>query len=519
MSIARLADSLRSEDRGASAILIAFASVVLMGFAAVAVDAGLAFEDRRQQQSAADVGALAALQFARTGLASSHPDCAGLTGSAFAACRGAEEALAVVDGTLPGRYPDTSATGEPDWDTCTDSNKPGEFTVASAISDCISFTANFQKSRVLLPGTDVDTSFARVIGFDSVFVDAEAEASLDLDQSADVLPFAVGPTGALANQSCLFANSSSVLDIDPCNGPEEGNFGKLDLALYGNASYGTPQICGNSNSSLKIATNIIMGADHLIEVDGATPGTVNDFSNCPVLSIPVDNLFTQTGNSENGIAQGLWGAVTSPAWEGRIRCKDGDTGEGANVSPTSSWPCVAVNNQMPESLDDTPLWHYLRTPVTDVNPAGSCDSVSTRQEMETCLQAWRDYGAHSATSSLFKASLETAPRFGAVPKLDSDPSNGTGDYDVVDFIPTYLETIYLKCNANTCDVVHSPGEAGTSACANPLDPMVNSCGMPSTGNKNMTAMTGFMLRFDMLHPDTQARFPGADGTVVFNLSK
>ena len=75
-----LARSQGDSERGASAILVALAMMALMGFAAIAVDAGLGFGDRRQQQSAADVGALAAIQFARTGLTVTHPDCAGRTG-------------------------------------------------------------------------------------------------------------------------------------------------------------------------------------------------------------------------------------------------------------------------------------------------------------------------------------------------------------------------------------------------------------------------------------------------------
>jgi hypothetical protein len=500
-------------ERGASALLIALTLVVLMGFAAVAVDAGIAFEDRRQQQAGADSGALAALQFART---DAHTDCGGLSGTALAACRGAVEALDVVDGTLPGRY------ALADWAACTDTSKPAEFTQGSSVQgstiDCISYTANFQKARVVLPVTDVETAFARVIGFDSIAVNATAEASLDLNQSADVLPFALGPTGAVANQSCLFANSSSNLNVDPCNGPVQGNFGKLDLALYGNGTYGTPQICGNSMPTLKMATNLIMGSDHPIETAATRAGTVNDFGNCPILTNPVDNLRTQTGNSANGIEDGLWNGISTPSREGRITCKDGDPGEGGLVSATGSWPCVNVNNQIPEVLDHTPLWHYLRAPVTEV-PSNECDGVTNRQQMEVCLQAWRSFGAHSAGASLFTSALEFAPRFGAVPVLNSDPSNGSGDYDVTGFVPTYLETLYLKCDANTCDIVHSPGEGSSGPCPNPLTPADNSCGWYSGGNKGVVALTGFILQLDMLHPDMRETFPGSQGTVIFNLSK
>ena len=75
-------------DSGVTAVLVAMMMFLLMGFAAVAVDSGILFSDRRQQQSAADGGALAAVQFAKTGLPT--VECTGLSGTARAACRGAE---------------------------------------------------------------------------------------------------------------------------------------------------------------------------------------------------------------------------------------------------------------------------------------------------------------------------------------------------------------------------------------------------------------------------------------------
>lgn len=50
----------RGTERGASAVFIAVALLVLMAFAAFAVDGGLAFETRRSSQNAADLSALAA---------------------------------------------------------------------------------------------------------------------------------------------------------------------------------------------------------------------------------------------------------------------------------------------------------------------------------------------------------------------------------------------------------------------------------------------------------------------------
>ncbi|TDI51539.1 MAG: hypothetical protein E2O97_04890, partial [Acidobacteria bacterium] len=122
-------------DSGVTAVLVAMMMFLLMGFAAVAVDSGILFNDRRQQQSAADGGALAAVQFARTTLPTTN--CGALSGIDYAACRGAEEAIDVVEGTLPGRY------ALVDWINCFDADKPVlEYTQSSTLSHCISFTDN-----------------------------------------------------------------------------------------------------------------------------------------------------------------------------------------------------------------------------------------------------------------------------------------------------------------------------------------------------------------------------------------
>ena len=499
-------------DSGATAILVAISMLVLMGFAAVAVDGGILFSDRRQQQSAADVGALAAVQFAKTGLPT--VECIGLGGTALAACRGAEEAIDVVEGTLPGRY---ALVG--DWDSCVDAGKPAEYTIASSLSDCISFTANFQKARVVLPGTDVDTAFAPVIGIDTVRVGAFAEASLDLDQSADVLPFALGPTGAASDQACLFANSTSNLDVTPCNGPVDGNFGKLDVALYGNTTVGTPQICGNTMTTTKMGVNLVVGSDHLIEKNFQTAGSVEDFANCPILSNPVDRLNTQTGNSANGIEDGLFTGISTPALEGRLVCKDGDTSENPDTGKVSS-SCVDVLSAFPETVDDTPLWEFINAgAASQTLPGGVCTgAINTRQDMEACLAGWKAYSPHPTTSSLFTFDLKTSTRFAAVPILETDPGTGTGTYDVIEFRPVYLSTFYLKCNANTCDVVHSPGETSSGPCP-VLTPTDNSCGWYATGNKGVVALTSYILTLDMLNPVIRENFPATEGTVVYNLSK
>jgi len=519
--------SLGDSDRGATAVLVAASLVMLMGFAALAVDSGIAFNDRRQQASAADGGALAALQFAKTTLATTHPDCTGLTGKDKSACRGAEEAIAVIDGTLPGRYDDAA------WGACDDPEDdlpPNDYTQHSFISDCISFTENFQRSRVVLPGTDVETAFGKAIGFNTIRVSAFAEAGLEMNIVGGVLPFAVGPSAGGADQACFAAGDNAVIDIDPCSDGVEGTYGKLDVTLYGNEDYGTPTICTGSNAQ-RMSTNLVTGTDHPMKPNPPEPGdpmkpVINDVANCNIISNEVNQVEVLPGNAQGAIADGLWGSIGNPSLEGRLRCKDGDAGEGyplgTLVSPVGSWPCVDVVNNHPEALDHTPLWHYIdySAPGWAGTPCRS-SLVVDRTSMEACL-SW--YKSPGNKPTLFTEAIATSPRFAGVPRLDQDPGLGNSiKYTIKEFLPVYVETLYLGCNANTCSVVHSPGENSAAspppACPTPLTAPMSSCGWTGNGNKLIEAITGFILTLDMLPDSIAENFPFQPGTVVYNLHR
>ena len=85
------------------ALLVAASLLVIMGFAAVVVDLGAGFSERRQDQSSADVASLAAVQFAR-----------GSSNKQTAADNGAAEAMAVAQASLE------STLTAADWSGCTD---------------------------------------------------------------------------------------------------------------------------------------------------------------------------------------------------------------------------------------------------------------------------------------------------------------------------------------------------------------------------------------------------------------
>lgn len=519
----------RNGERGASAIMVAASLLLLMGLAAIAVDAGIAYSDRRQQSSAADVGSLAALQFAKTTLGTPI-SCTGYSGSDLAACRGAVEALDVIEGTIPGQY--TTA----DWTACTDPEddalgytEHSGSAQNSQISDCISFTPNLQRVRVVMPGTDVDTAFAAAIGFDSVRVGAFAEAGLDLDIIGGVRPFAIGPSGANSDHACFASGDTHNLDAAPCGSGTEGNYGKLDVMLYGNETYPTPTICTGSNAQ-RLATNIVAGSDHPMKPNPALADPiVNETDNCANISNPVNQFEVRTGNSEGAISDGFFdGITTQPDLEGLLLCKgdpSSDTSrEDYPLATYESIYCESIHNSHPEEIDHTPLWEYIRPDAPGTSPSSAAcapGQADDRPGMQNCINWWKANAPHS--DSLFTSDVVTSPRFMAIPILDKDPGNGTSvKYNITEFRPVYLETLYLGCSANSCSIVHSPGE-GTPplpSCPASLTAADYNCGWPATGGStNLEAVSAFVLTLDMLPSDIAEKFPFQDGTIVYNLYK
>lgn len=453
-------------DGGVSAILVAASLIMLMGMAAIVVDLGNAFGERRQAQSAVDFAALAAL----TSAVGPNPENAG-----------AAEALDVVAANLPGR--------SLSWAACTDPARPPEYAVVSSTTDCVSFTENFDQSRVFLPNDDVATTFGRVIGFASVTVVADAEAEQRLQTTADIIPFTV------AGDGCLFSNQAPQT-VPPCDGPSDGNFGYLDIALHGNdePGVGTPATCSQGSTNTRIAINLAKGSDHnMVEYDGGTP--VNDHDTCPNRSENVDELEVRTGSATGGITDGLIDGVS-----GSIN------GQAFTASPGRFIPTpasVATASVRGDVLDDTPLWHFL-----NATGQGLCGTVTTLSEMKTCLGSWSP-----GDGDIFVRGLEDHKRFAAIPVFsiypDDPTSGGSQPYTIDYFAPVYLETIYQGCNANRCTTVFSPGEmGGSAACPNPIAATTINCGHGSGGNNNVEGLTALVLQLGMLHPDTQEFFPG-----------
>jgi Flp pilus assembly protein TadG len=170
--------STRSGERGAIAVFFALALALLLGFVALVVDLGNAWEQRRAAQAGADSAALAAAQ----DIASGSVSWSGVvtrvktfttknfteTESAWAACRDAN-ALA---------YQPDLATG----DTCISADS----------------STNPTKVRVRIPTREIKTFFGGIIGSSILDVQASATATITPGTGPCVI-CVVGPRGKTLN--------------------------------------------------------------------------------------------------------------------------------------------------------------------------------------------------------------------------------------------------------------------------------------------------------------------------------
>lgn len=458
----------RDRQRGAAAVLVASSLLLMMGLAAIVVDVGNAFGERRQAQSGVDFAALAAL----TAATGPNPVNAGV-----------QEAEDVVQANLPGR--------SLDWAACDDPDRPAEYTQFLASRPCVSFTDNFEKARVHLPDDAVATTFGRVLGADSLTVIADAEAEQLVRLSSDIIPFTV------AGDGCLYSNQAPQT-VPPCDGPSDGNFGYLDVALYGNTALGTPSTCEQGSGNLRVAVNLAKGSDHnMVEYPGGSP--TNDHDECENRSENVDELEVKTGSATDGISDGLIHGV-SGAIQGQAF-----TSSPGRLRPTAA--STRTTSVRGETLDDTPLWDFL-------NPAGValCGTVADRSEMKSCLDGW-----NASDGDIFIKGLEDHKRFAAVPVFTIYPADptagGSQAYTIARFVPVYIETIFMDCNAQRCKTIFSPGESGgVDDCPSPLsdEPDTTNCGHGESGNPNdkVEGLAALVLEIEMLHPDSQEFFPG-----------
>jgi hypothetical protein len=451
----------RDSDRGASALLIAMSLFLLLGFAAVAIDLSVGFNERRQDQTAADIGVMA----------------------------GAIETLGtnttirdlILDFTRRNVVADYSNTDwQALWETCQDPERldlnaegfnfqpiaaPAGWVTPTGSLDCISFDGGGYV-RVNLPDLAFDTSFGRLFGVDTLQTQADAIATFGNRGGGGILPFALLSTAAEGEHACL-RDSSGGLAEEPCDGPDAGNFGALESPHYGTQPDGPPQNCTGSPKKDIVTVNIAYGIDHRIipDDDGLVGNEVRDTCGNIDLALTPDTMNTFTGLS-NGVPEGLaTGPVPGNLALPRLQ-------QGTN-------PKLSVHGHL---LDNRPLWDYI-DPILEVGSGANIPAICERDTFDNASQAPQDWDgdlindnpeswqhlsacleafvAGAYTTPLFLETLNESPRFGYVPQFWENSFGSGNEWLHVDkFKATWLQALWWKKSATQIDVFH-PGEGGT----------------------------------------------------------
>jgi len=466
---------MQRRDKGATAVVVAISMLVIMGFAALVVDLGAGFNERAQDQSAADTAALAG---------------AGNPLSGVSGIRDA--ALAYVEDNLDTAYLPGDWHGL--WESCTDPDKGAAFQPvpspwSAANLDCISIDP-IGIVRVRVPNQIISTTFGGVIGGSSLETSAAAEALFGPQGVSGVLPFGLPSSIGDADYVCLSSGPKGNAE-PPCNGADAGNFGTLKGRQFGNPTIPTTTNCNASPPGDTLAMNIAVGLDHWVTLDDDADPANEVRDQC--FNLGVDTLNTDTGFPNNGAEEGL---ATGPV-------------DGGNLTPRLQQGSFAKTNRFGNQLDNTPLWHFLVSPSVeggtyryagdplidadidqpatcagfdgsgydwygtgssspiDWDGDGSIDDNESWQHMQVCLE---DYVNGNYSSIIFTtdgpvqtSGLEDSPRFGYVPQFwEDDFGNGNSWLHVLRFKAVWLQATWWK-KGNTFKVFN-PGEP-CSSCA------------------------------------------------------
>ena len=479
----RLRARSRRDERGLTLVLVALMASVLMMFVAFAVDVGGAFNQRRSAQSAVDAGALGGAQDLPS---YSATDNNGLT-LAGEVMSLAAQAVGVPD----------NAAWQSQWTTC--SGDGGALSHVDPTYNCISYDSSYSQVRAKLPTQTFKTTFARVMGINSINVSAAAIASRAGIGSGAVLPFGLAGSGTLA---CLHSGQGGN-GPPPCTGPTTGNFGSIDILLYGNSALGTTPSCSNGGAGARFSQNIAVGADHeLARLNG--PLKPNDGGalvddDC-VHALP-DDLGGEPGDGGQFDAGMLHGTAFSDGKNARLQRFYAKSG-GGNFDASAT---IESGTAGAVTVDDQGLWSFLNStagtsgsntptscsyvnvfkPVLTSYASGSITQATLKTTMQndlvTCFNQYNTGGSgvgcsttpcagilfdtktNGITSPVPLYDLQLSTRFVYIPVLQSQPQNCPSSNNwcnvVVDFQPAYLQQLYGGCDSggNNCKVDFSPG--------------------------------------------------------------
>jgi hypothetical protein len=324
--------------------------------------------------------------------------------------------------------------------------------------------------RVNLPERHVQTSFAKIIGIDTLSVGAFAIAEIASAGQATVLPLSLPED--FGTEECLGTPPSGQLldgeELSVCIGPKSGNFGLLDSPFFESHEInGSPENGCHSNpypnANTRAPFNLAAGLDHPIQLwaeDGPIPtgdlGNKADGADTCDADIEPDPempyvLGTQTGNRD--LIQGLIGATSYDSTPSRLRQSSPENSEAGGML------AFEVQGGSSFALDNVGLWEYLAEPKVDASfsaPASCFASAyggtgyvgkQATEAIINCLTETRD---DPHVTPEFTKEILLSPRFALVPVLsykkgDITGLKGTEWRAVVELIPVYLQTAWFDC--------------------------------------------------------------------------
>jgi Putative Flp pilus-assembly TadE/G-like len=457
------------DDRGATAIFVSVILLLLLGFAAIAIDLGAGFNERRQDQTAADLGVMAGSLESLNSVAAIR-----------------DETLNYVKLNLDTTV--TAAEWQTAWEGCLDPERtttyaslrftpvplPAGWSNATSNLPCISVSP-YGYVRVNTPDQFVDTTFGQLMGVDQLQTGADAIAKIAARGRAGILPFGLTSTAAGGDHLCL-SSAPTGLAVDPCVGPNSGNFGTLKAPFFGNPDLGTSVNCNAAPLGDTLAINIAIGIDHFVTVAPGTSGATEIRDIC--FNIGVNTLNTDTGFPNAGVEEGLAGPLPATAPAGAL----------ARLTNSSN-----TANRFGRQLDDKPLWEYIDPTLngltaTDVpticdpttfdnsptNPFRTHadfkadwngdtfpDELESWQHMGACLKAYETTGPWEV---LLLSTIEESPRFSYAPQFHENTLGmGNNWLHIQRFRAVFIQGTWWK-KGNAYAIFH-PGEGCVGTCA------------------------------------------------------
>jgi hypothetical protein len=532
------ANSPTLSERGASAIIVASALLLLLGVAAVAIDLGAGYNERRQDQTAVDLGAVSGA------LALVSPGSSDTVTNAV---------LTIVEENLDTSF--SAAAWEAAWSACTDPGAynplPAPAAWSAATLPCIS--ANTDTIRVRVPDQVIDTAFAGVIGSQELRTSAVAEAKYQFTGPGKPKPFGL-LNGLPAGETCLTQPATGQA-MDACAGNSSGNFGMMltdTWALGGNTvvDCGTP---GEDEVQLAVA----IGMDHPIGTVAASliPGSGGAYQSPPAadtrlddctpsggIGVPSDNspnygpvntMQASTGNNfakavEIGLITGEpadFGNATNPASVQPLLQQI----TGAGVVSTREIQQKQGSTNLSYIVDNTPLWEHLRdwSDIQSGHSGAGMGAVCKKSDiasapiasdaMSACLLAYEVAVTGGANiGDLFKDSIAENPRFGWAPQFHHTTwGSGSHWQPIKEFRPIYINRVWFNCNGKyggalpDSDACNDKGKGLIFEPEGTADESLLKVGSGgSVKALRMDQVTGFLLPKGALPDELEKAFPG-----------